>query len=186
MVNTFLPYSNFQHTARVLDSKRLMKQRVEAYQIIKAIQSRTTSSPSSWIRHPAARQWIGYLPALKWYYNTMIEEAVRRGFTNHMKKYRLPKTIRMPWWMGYRPLHLSHRASLLRKDKSYYKRYFTVPRRYLYYTYVWVSNLSKSVQDGIRQGKVYDISDLAPSLQSMPASRRPKKKMNHAKKKNIK
>ncbi len=38
MVNTFLPYSDFKLSAKVLDNKRLGKQRVEAQQIITLLQ----------------------------------------------------------------------------------------------------------------------------------------------------
>lgn len=37
-MQTFLPYSNFSASARVLDDKRLGKQRVECLQILKALQ----------------------------------------------------------------------------------------------------------------------------------------------------
>lgn len=38
MVNTFLPYSSYQECARVLDWKRLGKQRVEAQQILRLLE----------------------------------------------------------------------------------------------------------------------------------------------------
>ena len=36
-MQTFLPYSNYPASARVLDNKRLGKQRVEVLQILKAL-----------------------------------------------------------------------------------------------------------------------------------------------------
>jgi len=36
MVNTFLPYADFVEVAQSLDDRRLGKQRVEAFQILKA------------------------------------------------------------------------------------------------------------------------------------------------------
>ena len=37
MVNTFLPYPDFVKSAKALDYKRLGKQRVEAWQILRAL-----------------------------------------------------------------------------------------------------------------------------------------------------
>ena len=31
--------------------------------------------------------------------------------------------IKMPWWLGFEPLHSSHRANLLRKDPEYYSKH---------------------------------------------------------------
>jgi len=41
MVNTFLPYQNFRKIAKILDWKRLGKQRVEAKQIINILDNAT-------------------------------------------------------------------------------------------------------------------------------------------------
>ena len=163
MVNTFLPYSDFRQSARVLDNKRLLKQRVEAYQIIKAIETRYSDHPSCWIRHPAAKQWIGYVPALKLYCNEMIDETIRRGFNNHMEKYVLPlnEPIVKPWWIGYAPIHAAHQASLLRKHPDHYKQYFRVPSEYMDYAYIWVVNLPHEIQTGMRNKKWYPLSALA-------------------------
>ena len=48
-MQTFLPYSNFQKTAEVLDYRRLGKQRVEGMQIIKTILTPEQTSYSYYV-----------------------------------------------------------------------------------------------------------------------------------------
>lgn len=149
MVNTFLPYPDFKKCAKVLDPKRLCKQRVEAYQLINAINKKNEKNEEkvAWYNHPACQQWINYLDALKLYYNTMIDEMINRGYKNTMKKMEIKKDkkdIEMPWWLGYDHLHYSHQASLLRKQPSYYLKYFSnLPEVYRNKGYVWISHHKK-------------------------------------------
>ena len=51
-MQTFLPYDDFVKSAKVLDYRRLGKQRVEAMQLLKAI-----SGQGGWRNHPAALMW---------------------------------------------------------------------------------------------------------------------------------
>lgn len=55
-MQTFLPYSDFRRTARVLDVRRLGKQRVETLQILRAL----TFDDYGWRNHPAVTMWVGY------------------------------------------------------------------------------------------------------------------------------
>ena len=67
-MQTFLPYESFKQSARVLDWRRLGKQRVEGMQIINAIEGkpRQDSKPyKGWLNHPATVMWRPYLNALK-------------------------------------------------------------------------------------------------------------------------
>jgi predicted RNase H-like HicB family nuclease len=59
-MQTFLPYLDFAECARVLDDRRLGKQRVEVLQIARAI----TVPGYGWRHHPAVRMWRGYEEAL--------------------------------------------------------------------------------------------------------------------------
>lgn len=116
-MQTFVPCSTFEACARVLDYRRLGKQRVEAQQILNAL-----AHGGGWSNHPATRMWKGYEPALRMYLRTMILEWMKRGYQNTMyvppaTRYRLP-----PWWGG--PIHLSHRKALLHKDYDHYRQYF--------------------------------------------------------------
>ena len=62
MVNTFLPFANFKKCAKVLDNKRLGKQRVEAKQIISILTDATKTK--GWRSHPAVLMWKGHAKAL--------------------------------------------------------------------------------------------------------------------------
>ena len=117
-MQTFLPYKDFKQTAKVLDYKRLGKQRVEAMQIVQTIDNNT-----GWRHHPIVKMWTPYTNALKLYHNIIIIEWIDRGYNNNMKFYDLPSDIQYPNWLGHEPFHKSHRANLLRKDYRFYSQY---------------------------------------------------------------
>jgi hypothetical protein len=54
-VQTFLPYPDFRSTARVLDQRRLGKQRVEALQVLRGL----IRPGYGWRHHPAVKMWAG-------------------------------------------------------------------------------------------------------------------------------
>ena len=118
-MQTFLPYSNFQKTAEVLDWRRLGKQRVEGMQIIKTI---LTPEQKGWQNHPIVIMWTPYVQALMVYTNTIINEWIKRGYNNNMELYKIGSII-MPDWLGNKKFHASHRANLLRKDYEYYSQF---------------------------------------------------------------
>ena len=122
-MQTFLPYKDFERTARVLDYKRLGKQRVEARQIINILEGR--SSSNAWKNHPAVKMWYGYVEALKYYFNVISQEWVDRVYKHTMGFYEIHlPTILYPVWLGNEEFHKSHRSNLLRKDSEYYGKYF--------------------------------------------------------------
>jgi len=142
MVTTFLPYEDFVLSVRVLDNARLGKQRLEANQIIKILEvldEGNSVGKRGYSNHPATKMWIGYTDALKVYYNTVIEEWIRRGYNNSMETYEdLPKKIKMPWWLGNVDFHKSHQASLVRKNEEFYSKKFPdLEVKYLKLGYVW-------------------------------------------------
>lgn len=116
-MQTFLPYRDFVMSARCLDNRRLGKQRVEAFQLLDAINGLT-----KWRHHPAARMWRGYEQALRQYLRCCITEWVDRGYRNAMV---VPEEqdAEMPWWLGDERLHSSHRSNLLRKQRAHYGRF---------------------------------------------------------------
>jgi hypothetical protein len=121
-VQTFLPYPSFQKSARVLDTKRLGKQRIEAMQILKILRGEATGT--GWKNHPAVRMWRGYERALAIYYNAMLQEWERRGYANVvLQPVRLRGRVNYPPWLGSRRLHASHRANLLRKNAAFSAQY---------------------------------------------------------------
>ena len=130
-MQTFLPYPNFTDSVKVLDNKRLGKQRVEAYQILLCLEK-----PNRWKNHPAVKMWKGYEPALCEYMNACIDEWISRGFKNTMKHIHLTiVTFPMPHWMGNSEFHASHRSNLLRKYSIYYEKFgWTEPNNL---PYIW-------------------------------------------------
>lgn len=76
-MQTFVPYgTDFYATARCLDDKRLGKQRVEAYQILRALLNET----HGWKNHPATKMWYGYEQGLVIYTQVMCAEWTGRGY----------------------------------------------------------------------------------------------------------
>ena len=120
-MQTFLPYADFEESAKVLDYRRLGKQRVEGMQIINAIEN---PNPQGWKNHPITIMWTPYIEILKDYTNVIIQEWIDRGYNNNMEFYpKPPATYHMPVWLGDERLHSSHRANLLRKDPEWYGKY---------------------------------------------------------------
>ncbi len=118
-MQTFLPYPDFKKSSSCLDWKRLGKQRVEAFQILKAIQDPNYG----WSKHPCTHMWFDFTDALKLYMNTCILEWISRGYNNTMKLAELPDIIQMPTWLGNEEFHSIHRANLIRKDPEFYLKY---------------------------------------------------------------
>ena len=134
MVNTFVPYTDVRECARSLDRLRLGKQRVEAYQLWRALKGLS----KGWVNHPATKMWAGHTCFLAMYCNAMIDEWVARGFNNTMVHLPHCKVPRPPWWWGWDPVHMSHRASLNRKMPEWYT--FDVGD-YAHHGYVWPSKV---------------------------------------------
>ena len=130
-MQTFLPYADFEQTAKCLDYRRLGKQRVEAMQIYKAI----LLPDYGWQNHPAVNMWRGHLGWLARYYNRIVKEWVARGYRNNMP-YMEHLEGNPPPWLGWDAFHISHRSKLLQKFPSHYSAYFSkeTPRDL---EYVW-------------------------------------------------
>ena len=62
-MQTFLPHESFKKSFKLLDYRRLGKQRVEAHQILNVLLDRTQTK--GWRNHPIVRMWEGYEDALK-------------------------------------------------------------------------------------------------------------------------
>jgi hypothetical protein len=114
-MQTFLPYPDFKKSLQALDYRRLGKQRVEAYQIIRAIKY-----GGSYRNHPAVKMWRGHINALKLYYNLSLDEWIGRGYRNNMLEMPIRGKITYPEWFGSNCFHAAHRSNLLRKDPVYY------------------------------------------------------------------
>lgn len=138
-MQTFLPFANYVDSAKVLDNRRLGKQRVEAYQILRALRGET----KGWVHHPATKMWRGYEYELALYGLTMSVEFFERGFDgyNMMMKFtdlcqelQTTNTEKYPWFIGYEPFHISHQSNLYRKDPVHYSQFSGVGAEL---PYVW-------------------------------------------------
>ena len=119
-MQTFLPYPDINESLRCLDYRRLGKQRVEAMQILKALNGET----KGWVNHPATKMWRGYEDALAYYMNRCIDEWESRGYNNNMlRANRKSHEIKFPPWFSDEKFHASHRSNLLRKDPEFYGQY---------------------------------------------------------------
>jgi hypothetical protein len=117
-MQTFLPYRSFEQTMRCLDYRRLGKQRVEAMQILNALEGKSLG----WRNHPAVLMWKGHEASLRLYLRCAILEWKRRGYVNNMElPWASRCSRRKPSWLGG-ALIRSHRSNLLRKDAAYYGR----------------------------------------------------------------
>ena len=126
-MQTFLPYADLRASCVVLDDRRLGKQRVETFQILRAL----TWPEYAWKNHPAVRMWRGFVPALVEYGIENCREWTRRGYADSVADQLLawtggqvPSGAPLPPWFGLEPLHLSHRSALLRKDPAHYRPLF--------------------------------------------------------------
>ncbi|MCV7222529.1 MSMEG_6728 family protein [Mycolicibacterium elephantis] len=151
-MQTFLPYPGFDASARVLDRRRLGKQRVETIQVLRAL----TVPGYGWRHHPAAAMWAGYEEALVRYgldvcavwcesgaadtcAATLATDLTKgTGLTVVRTQKKLAAADELPPWLGDKEFHRSHQSSLVRKDPGHYRQYFgDVPDDL---PYVWPSS----------------------------------------------
>lgn len=133
-MQTFLPLPDFDESARLLDVRRLGKQRVEALQVLRGL----TVPGHGWRRHPAVLMWAGYEEALVRYgiqvclrwrglgHTDTCEATLRKdlreslGITEPRLQAELAETGDLPPWLGDEEFHRSHRSALVRKDPDFY------------------------------------------------------------------
>lgn len=136
-MQTFLPYPDFGLSAYVLDYRRLGKQRVEAYQILRTLLAISTG----WKNHPATNMWRGYEGSLAEYGMIVCSEWIGRGYKDTLKpkfaelydEYKLDLHV-YPDWLGDEAFHLSHQSNLTRKDPDHYGQFWDVPNDL---PYIW-------------------------------------------------
>ena len=131
-MQTFLPFYDFKFSAQCLDNKRLGKQRVEAWQLLRSIKGITTG----WRHHPASVMWQGHEQALVHYGMVISAEWEERGFKDSMfdrfeGEFDGDFDYEEPWWLGLEEFHISHQSNLLRKDPIHYRE-FNVPNNLPY------------------------------------------------------
>jgi hypothetical protein len=133
-MQTFLPVADFEESARLLDSPRLGKQRVETLQVLRALEL----PDYGWTSHPVVRMWRGRTPALVAYGLASVRVWRERGFadTTHtliaefapdvvgVPQEELARAGMLPSWVGDETVHLSHRSNLLAKEPDFYRPLF--------------------------------------------------------------
>tara|TARA_Y100000592_G_scaffold90641_3_gene149584 strand:- start:783 stop:1220 length:438 start_codon:yes stop_codon:yes gene_type:complete len=125
-MQTFVPEAgSYRDSARTLDRARLGKQRVEALQILHALDPEYPKS--GWSNHPAVQMWSGHMGALARYALACVEEWVHRGYRDikcgpQLRDYaaRYPDATPPPWW-GDQRVHRSHRSRLIQKKPEHYR-----------------------------------------------------------------
>lgn len=137
-MQTFLPYADFEQSARSLDQKRLGKQRVEVIQVVRAL----TVAGYGWANHPATLMWKGFEEALGRYgfvcceawtelgfgdtcATTIATDLASAGVDRVRTQAELAAAGALPPWLGDEDLHRSHRSALLRKDPEHYSAQFS-------------------------------------------------------------
>jgi hypothetical protein len=133
-MQTFLPVTDFGESARLLDSPRLGKQRVETLQVLRALEL----PDYGWASHPVVHMWRGRTAALVVYGLAMVRVWRERGFADSThtliaefapdvegaSQDELARAGLLPSWVGDDELHLSHRSNLLAKDPDFYRPLF--------------------------------------------------------------
>lgn len=135
-MQTFMTAASYYDTASKLDDKRLGKQRVEAFQIIKALRG-DYNDTGAWVNHPATRMWAGNIYQLACYGYAICEEWIGRGFDDSLidefnNEIHNKRVTKHPWWVNSELLHLTHQSNLMRKASDLYD--FNVPDNI---PYVW-------------------------------------------------
>jgi hypothetical protein len=132
-MQTFLPSADYEYVSHILDSKRLNKQILEGYQILKILSG--ASETGAWRNHPAVLMWTNAEYELKSYIDHMVYEADFRGIKTdknvlNLKELELRFSVdwgkSAPIWQ--KPEHVyrvtnSHKANLYRKDPFYYAEF---------------------------------------------------------------
>lgn len=130
-MQTFLPYGDYEASAQTLDSKRLNKQILEGYQILKVLSG--ASPTGGWRNHPAVLMWKGSELELVNYIDHMVYEAEFRGIKTINNKrnlrdlasqYKSKWGNSQPFWIKdvetLRRITTTHQVNLFNKDSMQY------------------------------------------------------------------
>ena len=158
-MQTFLPYKDFDKSAKALDSKRLNKQILEGYQILNVLSN--DDPHAGWRNHPAVKMWRGSEHLLLDYIMTMVKEANVRGIKTDKNVSNIMSLaevqgkkwgIVIPEWYEndakVKRLTTTHKANLYKKDSVYYFDFFSsvakakpcCPDRKVPCQYYWVTH----------------------------------------------
>lgn len=147
-----------------LDQKRLGKQRIEAAQILEVLTNQPILpshlqslvpfdfSNVVWKNHPAVLMWRDHEEWLKLYLACAIGEWCFRGYINNLSSPTYDTSLNsLPSWLGHEPFHLSHRSNLIRKDPTFYRKFW--PEEDPGLRYFWPTDFSEFSEKVVNQGE---------------------------------
>ena len=134
-MQTFLPYPTMRDSLDALDNKRLNKQILETYQILKVLSGKSPSG--GWRNHPAVLMWAGAEDELWRYGQVAMALAEMRGIKtdkNRENLHNLSRSRASLMWEDNTPLwaispsvikrvNATHKANLYRKDPIFYAEF---------------------------------------------------------------
>lgn len=133
-MQTFFPADQYSFSAEYLDNKRLNKQILECYQILKVL----STSGKAWRNHPAVLMWEGSEHHLYNYVNAMVKEAKHRGIKTENNEANINTLCnqfgkswgyQVPTWYAdeekLNRVMATHKANLYRKDPIYYAEFYS-------------------------------------------------------------
>lgn len=134
-MQVFRPYMDWWMSARVLDDRRLGKQRVEVKQVMMAILRRMgliRNGRRGWLNHPIVLMYYSdgrpYLRDLIGYFNACVEEWRRRGMRSSISLSDIEHLILGVVSAEGHPLthvhEVEYRRVLILKDPGHYLRAF--------------------------------------------------------------
>ncbi|MEZ0248038.1 MAG: pyrimidine dimer DNA glycosylase/endonuclease V [Thermoproteus sp.] len=127
----FRPYVDWAKSARILDDRRLGKQRAEAKQVILAILRKLgvlNDGKRGWLNHPIVLMYfnngVPYIEDLVGYFDAVVDEWRSRGFTNIVTLSDVRELISRVKGASGTPIthvhEVEYRRVLLLKDPCYY------------------------------------------------------------------
>ena len=133
-MQVFLPETNFSDCAKVLDTKRLVKQLLEGRQIMTVLSGESPSG--AWKNHPAVKMFEGYERTLYAYLFAIKDEMESRGYkweknwdviNDTYMRHFINEPQSQPWWMLdksiFNKVIKTHRGRLWEKDPVHYVDY---------------------------------------------------------------
>lgn len=163
-MQVFLPESNFQRCAEVLDYKRLVKQLLEGRQIMSVLAGE--SKGNAWKNHPAVKMFNGYEHELYFYLKAIRNEMQQRGYKwennwsvikDTYKRNFVDTPYEIPFWKQnehmFDNILITHRGRLWQKDPVFYSEYYEEGQNFMEYvccpdkgcTYFWATHTMERV-----------------------------------------
>lgn len=142
-MQTFLPYSDFEKSALILDKKRCWNQVKEAKQILNTLiklsdasqqctddyEFQTYKKTIPWVNHPAVKMWSEHIWLLEYYYNAFLKiclekHKIKTNLNFAIEQPPMSDITNIPWWLGNEKFHRAMRSRLIEKDYDFYSKLF--------------------------------------------------------------